>query len=299
MLFNVLSGHPDLWSLYGESQHIIDRFFPVSMVPGTSEFVGGEDVGPETAKGIERAFFEAVGNAGSSHFALSNRTAALMRTSVGRKMLSVPGLSRLRLSMVFRRVGRREKQAPVRMVEKTPENCFRIQVLDRVFDNALFVHIVRDPRSSIASIYSGWTQSTEFRRFPFPAGFALAGYEAESWCFGLLPGWESLNGASLMEVCARQWLEYNRCCLRDLPDDPDRVLRIGYEELTRDPGPALDRIAEWGDLDRDAFSEFRDGLPVVNTATKPEAEKWRSLESQIAQVENLIREEALALGYRI
>ena len=63
MIFQALSTHPDLWSLYRESQAIINAHFPTEMVPGQSALVRGEDVDDETAQAIEKEFFDDVGNA--------------------------------------------------------------------------------------------------------------------------------------------------------------------------------------------------------------------------------------------
>ena len=61
----------------------------------------------------------------------------------------------------------------------------------------------------------------------------------------------------------------------------------------------MDTIAEWSGLDRAPFEKFRDSLPVVNTFTRPQDEKWRRLEAQINSVEPLIRDEASTLGYEL
>jgi hypothetical protein len=299
MLFNVLSGHPDLWSLYRESDLIIERFFPIRMQPGCSDVVEGDAVSDECADEIAEAFVASVGNMGSSHIVFSNAMSSLLRTPVGRRLIQLPGISKLRLSMIFSRVGSQKNKKAITIVEKTPENCFRVKMLERVFPDARYIFITRDPRKSIASIYTGWTQSEEFRRFEMPSDFSINGYDGSAWCFGLIPGWEELNGSELIEVCARQWLSYNLRCRTDLPAEPDRCLRVSYEELVARPGEMLDKIADWSDLDRRPFDRFRESLPVVNTFTNPQDEKWRKLEEQIKTVESLIGDEASVLGYRI
>ena len=114
-----------------------------------------------------------------------------------------------------------------------------------------------------------------------------------------MPGWEELSGSELIEVCARQWLSANLHCRTNLPPGSDRCLRVSYEELTTNPGGVLDRIAEWSGLDRQPFDRFRDSLPVINTMTKPQDDKWRRHEAKIKTVEPLVRDEASALGYEI
>lgn len=299
MLFNTLSGHPDLWSLYRESGALIENYFPVAMEPGASDVVTARDLNDEIVASLRHRYAESVGNMGSGHLALSSKASAFLRTRAGRWMMQIPVVSEFRLGALYSRVGRQHKPDAVRIVEKTPENCFRVQLLDRVFPDALFVFITRDPRQAIASIYRGWSQSREFRRFRFPAWFRLSDYEPKWWSFGLVPGWEQLNGGTLMEVCAKQWLLYNQHCRRDLPTDPTRVLIVTYEDAVVRPASALQKVAEWADLDPSPFERFERSLPVVNTYTDPRAEKWRNLEGQIRTVEPLIRDEARALGYQI
>ena len=284
MLFQALSTHPELWSLYRESQGILNRHFPTAMVPGTSVLVTADEVDDARAAAIDQEFFDAVGNAEAS------------LTLFGRGV-PVPLIARVRLSALLARLGKDQKVPPIRMVEKTPDNCFRIQMLLRVFPDAQFVHVVRDPRGSIASIHRGWTEESRFQRFPLPPGFAIEDYAGSSWCFGLPPGWEELDGSTVMEICAHQWRLYNEYCERDLPRDDSRVLQVRYEEMASDPGPVLRQVAAFADLDPQPLERYSEKLPVVNTWTKPSSDKWRRVETQIAQVLPLVAVESERLGY--
>jgi hypothetical protein len=62
MLFQPLSSHPELWSLYRESHAILDRWFPTKLEPGCSSQVTADDVDAAAAQTLQREFFEAVGN---------------------------------------------------------------------------------------------------------------------------------------------------------------------------------------------------------------------------------------------
>lgn len=299
MLFNVLSAHPELWSLYRESASIIERHFPVAMTAGSSDLVEYPDVDDDIAAAIAQSFAEAVGNMGSGHLLLTNGVSSFLRTPFGRRLMKVPVISDLRLSMIYSRIKRHPNRQEIRIVEKTPENSFRVQLLRQVFPDALFLFITRNPRSSIASIHAGWTESTEFRRFRFPADFGLTNYDSRWWCFGLVPKWESLNGSGVMEVCARQWVLYNEYCRRDLPTEDGRTLKVSYEDMVTDGAEVLRKIAKWADLDPSPFNRFGHSLPVVNTFTSPQATKWRRFEVEINKIEPLICDEARILGYEL
>lgn len=211
--------------------------------------------------------------------------------------MRLPMVSSLRLSTLYSRMGRQQRPDIVRIVEKTPENCFRVPLLQHVFPDALFVWITRDPRQSVASIYKGWTQSAEFRRFRFPPWFQLRDFEPRWWSFGLVPGWEQLHSASLMEVCAQQWLLYNRHCRNDLTAGGSRLLTVTYEEAVARPAEVLRRLASFANLAPAPFDRFARSLPVVNTFTDPAKEKWRSLEREIDAIIPLVGDEATTLGY--
>jgi hypothetical protein len=282
MIFQALSTHPDLWSLYRESQSILGEHFPAKMVPGQSVEVTAADVDDATAAAIDREFFEQVGNAEAS------------LKFFGR---GVPLIARVRLSKLLAKLGSEQKVPPIRMVEKTPDNCFRIQMLLKVFPDARFVYVVRDPRGSIASIHKGWTEESRFQRFELPEGYTIKGYSGKSWCFGLPPGWEALDGSTVMEICAHQWRLYNEFCHRDFPTDGDRVLQVRYEEMASDPGPVLQKLARWADLDPAPLERYGEKLPVVNTWSKPSSDKWRRVEEEIEEVLPLVAAESERLGY--
>lgn len=55
MVFQALSTHPDVWSLYRESQAVIGRFFPTEMTPGSPVLVCAGDVDDVTAAAIRTA----------------------------------------------------------------------------------------------------------------------------------------------------------------------------------------------------------------------------------------------------
>jgi hypothetical protein len=282
MIFQALSTHPDLWSLYRESQAIINAHFPTEMVPGGSVMVTADDVDDATAAAMRQEFFDSVGNAEAALHAFGR---------------GVPLIARVRLSKLLTRLGGDQKVPPIRIVEKTPDNCFRIQMLERIFPDAQFIYVVRDPRGSIASIYRGWMEESRFQRFELPPDFTIKGYEGTHWCFGLPPEWESLDGCTVMEICAHQWRLYNEYCHRDLPTDPARVLQVSYEEMAVKPGPVLEEVARWANIDPKPIERYSEKLPVVNTWSKPSSDNWRKVEEKLTEVLPLVAAESERLGY--
>jgi hypothetical protein len=282
MIFQALSAHPELWSLYRESQQVIQPVYPVRMEAGHSARVTAEEIEPGKIATLQQAFFDAAGNAEGRY---------------GRLSRAIPMILRARLSGLTTKLGQAGKKAPIRFVEKTPENCLRVSLCEAVFPNAQYVFVTRDPRGSIASLHHGWTKESRFRTRPFPAGYRLADYDGDHWCFALIPAWEELNGAPVAEVCARQWVDTNEYALAELPQDSSRVMTVRYEDLVAKPGESLDAIAAWTGLDPEPLRRFSDGLPVVNTWTPPRDDKWRRAQEMLDSVEPVIAPMRERLGY--
>ncbi len=280
-LFQALATHPDLWTLYGEGDSVIS--VPLRHWTTDSWFVPGAIVDDRLAATVEQRYFDRVANVEASRFAAS---AARL----------VPLRSRDRLSAVLQVVGRRHKQPPIRILDKTPGNSFRIQPLTRIFPDIRFIFLCRDPRGAIGSMYHAWSDERRFQGMEFPAHFRLGDYEGR-WCFGVPPGWEDLNGASLMELCAFQWASYNEHCLRDLPQDPVRCLRVRYEELHHEPGRLFTRIAQWAGVDPAPLRRYRNRIPVMNTWTAPKDDKWRRVESEMGAIAESVQPVSEALGF--
>ncbi len=151
--------------------------------------------------------------------------------------------------------------------------------------------------ASIASIHRGWTEESRFQRFELPPGFTIKGYDGKDWCFGLPPEWESLDGCTVMEICAHQWRLYNEYCHLDLPTDPGRAIQVRYEDMADNPGPVLKEVARWANLDPEPIERYSEKLPVVNTWSKPSSDKWKRVEEQLTTVLPLVAAESERLGY--
>jgi hypothetical protein len=74
---------------------------------------------------------------------------------------------------------------------------------------------------------------------------------------------------------------------------------VRYEEMSSDPGPVLDQVARFADLDPAPLERYKEKLPVVNTWTKPSSDKWRRVEEEIGGVLPIVAPEAERLGYSV
>jgi hypothetical protein len=177
------------------------------------------------------------------------------------------------------RDGRAPPAGRVRMLEKTPKNALRIPFLAKVFPEARFIYLRRDPREVLASMMEAW-ESGGFRTYP-----NLPGWRGElPWSMLLTPGWRDLAGLPLNERVASQWATTTQILLDDLEQiKPERVVTAHYDALLADPAAEVARLCAAVDLDWDrALGKV---LPIAShTVSKPRAEKWRAREAEVEAV---------------
>jgi hypothetical protein len=163
----------------------------------------------------------------------------------------------------------------IRLLEKTPKNSLRVPFLARVFPDALFVYLYRDPRQVLASMLEAW-ESAGFRTYP-----QLPGWTGLSWSLLLVPGWRELIGRPLPDVVAAQWETTTRILLDDLESmEPSRWCVARYDALIADPAAEVARICAAIDFAWDRT--LSDQLPLArHTVSAPHAEKWRRREREI------------------
>ena len=176
------------------------------------------------------------------------------------------------------RDGRAPKAVPLRLLEKTPKNSLRVPLLRRVFPEARYIFLWRDPRQVLSSMIEAW-QSGRFRTYP-----RLPGWQGLPWSLLLVPGWRELDGRPLSEIVAAQWEATVRVLLDDLAVLPaGQVVAVRYDALLADPQVAMQRLCDRLGLGWD--QTLGDALPASRyTMSAPDAQKWRRHEAEIAAV---------------
>lgn len=158
---------------------------------------------------------------------------------------------------------------PLRLLEKTPKNALRVPFLARVFPEAHFVYLHRDPRQTMSSMFEAW-QSGRFRTYP-----QLPEWNGLPWSLLLVPGWRELRGRSLPEIVAAQWETTTRMLLDDLAElPPERCHVARYDALIGQPGEEITRLCEALDL---AWDRSLGGNLALSrfTLSAPAADKWQ------------------------
>jgi hypothetical protein len=146
-----------------------------------------------------------------------------------------------------------DRGAP-RWGDKSPGYLTKLDALRKLFPDARYVHIYRDGRDVMLSVRS-----------------------LERWT-----GWDT-NAARI----ARSWERALAKARAFGRRHPDRYLEVRYENLIRDPGSVVPRVAEFAGLDFDVsmleVTEARDLNPALSTWNGPNnainpdnAAKWRT-----------------------
>lgn len=203
-----------------------------------------------------------------------------------------------------RRPDAQELAAGIRLVEKSIQSCFRIPFLRRLFPDARYVFVLRDPRTSIASLMDAWLHPRMFFSYTMPVPLRIGGYSdafpwgTRWWNLSLPPGWRDWTDLPLAEVCARSWLVHNEAVLRAARDmaSSGRSVLLRYEDVQADPAAAMEAVAAATDLPFSAAWSNPE-LPVVMTQAAPNPDKWRRHETEIRSVLPIVSDLARQAGY--
>lgn len=157
----------------------------------------------------------------------------------------------------------------IRLLEKTPKNSLRVPFLAKVFPDALFVYLYRDPRQVLASMMEAW-ESGGFRSYP-----QLPGWTGLPWSMVLTPGWRDLVGKPLPDIVTAQWQSVTNILLDDLEAlPPDRWSAARYDRFVADPDQEIRRIC--ADVGFVWDRSLGHALPLADhTVSIPHGEKWR------------------------
>lgn len=173
-----------------------------------------------------------------------------------------------------------------RFLEKTPKNSLRIPFLNKVFPDALYIYLFRDPRENLSSIIEAW-RSSDFVTY---AG--LADWPGK-WSLLLPPHYQQMKGKPLEEIVAFQWQAANQFILNDLGELPaDRWTAVSYAELVADAPTVIERLCLFADIpfDESLQAHCRKALPLSRyTKTAPRTGKWRMNEAMIERVMESLR----------
>jgi hypothetical protein len=140
-----------------------------------------------------------------------------------------------------------------RFLSKQTANTQRIRLLHHMFEDALFVHLIRDGRAVANSLLRvPWWQDTDIW-----------------WMEKKVKEWED-EGGEPIELCARHWMRDVQEILGNKDLFGERYLEIHYEDLVVDVEKVIGKILDFSQLDRDNkyFDQLPKSLPNMNRKWK-------------------------------
>jgi hypothetical protein len=143
-----------------------------------------------------------------------------------------------------------------RFVDKTLVNCFRVRLLNLVFPDAKFIHIIRDGRAVAFSILNkieiaGDRFALFYTGFKDILGDKYQYERSELYNYGLA------------------WAEFVRKGREASVAAPGRYYEVSYENLVTRPHKELRKIVDFCELNW--YSEFEEKIP----ATRNMSDKWK------------------------
>jgi hypothetical protein len=314
LVFNLLSEAPELWSIGYESKEIIEYYHHPREKNWDSGVLDESDLTQESKNYIITSFRK---QAAPGYFwrRVNALREILSQSIVWRKLKrkgrtsglgsgvssAIPqkGLDLIRLYVLFHNNLIINHQ-PIRLVEKTPENCLRLPFLLKLFPDARVIYLIRDGRANIHSLMEGWRQPHHFPGYKVPEKICIPGDKRGRWAFTLIPGWRELISSPLEEVCAHQWLKCNEAVLKYQGENVKTpFLTMRYEELIASPDHVLQQVSDFLEIDYEqSFGGIKHGLPRINVVSDPDPDKWRRKSAREMQhVLPIIRPMMEQLGY--
>jgi hypothetical protein len=204
------------------------------------------------------------------------------------------------------------------IMEKTPSNVLRVPFMFKVFPDARYLYITRNPFSYISSNKLRWHQTKTWIglgrtlshapliQLPYYAGDFLRHMivgklmkERYKPIFGpRYPGIdEDVKEHGMLRVIARQWARGNQRAREDIARlGNGRVLWFRYEDLIQDPRSMLKRIYDHCGL------ACNDNIlrAAKNMVDPGRQEKWRSLNlEELRAIVSELQDEMAFYGYEI
>ena len=206
----------------------------------------------------------------------------------------------------FIRARTHEKPDAARFVEKTLDTTLRIKYVLKLFPDAMFVAVHRNPCAVVNSIIDGWKEPEgRFRAYFVPERLSIPDYpHKHRWCFTLIPGWRDLVSKPIPQIAFRQWRSYARSLGAARTIIPqERLTEIRLNDLTDSPERTIRMLAQRLDLQMPVhvMKDMLERAKVrVNSSTDGPQADWR--ERNRAAIEPLlprIAESAGNVGYSV
>lgn len=259
LLYRILGGHPDLAWFSNFSTRL--KIFPQIAILSKIYYKRQEIIGPDILKN-----FIPVPSEGYEiwdhciHVENSPNDPPLTNTDV----------NNLESDCIRKMISTHLKwQGSNRFINKNIRNTRRIEYLNSEFPDAYFIHIIRDPRASVASLLnvSWWS-------------------DLNVWCQDMISPEEWIReGKDPSILAAIIWKEENRYLLDRLDIMGDRYLQVYYEDLVSNPILTIDLILKHCNIvPNDKFNIYLKQYPIRNMNYKFQSQLSQKQQEQILRL---------------
>ncbi|WP_353571884.1 sulfotransferase [Candidatus Albibeggiatoa sp. nov. BB20] len=243
LLYETLAKFPEIWAIGQESHEIIEGI--KALHPETYNYSSNRLTAEHSTLDVEMH--------------LQQRFARQLHDSQGKLLLDYPVA---------------ERPQSLRFLEKTPKNALRVSFLKKVFPEALFIFLYRDPQENVSSMLEGW------RSRSFIAYKQLPKWPHKNWCFLLPPEWQqNLQNKPLVEIAGEQWRAANYYIWEDLKTlAPEDWYFVHYHDLVKNTEQVVHDISDFAGLTwhQEIEQSLSKGLSVSKMAlSAPSPDKWR------------------------
>ena len=152
-----------------------------------------------------------------------------------------------------------------RFINKNLQNSFRVRLLNAIFPDAKFIHIIRDGRAVAFSLLNKKADGAT-------SPILLVGFK------DILRDKYQLNRSELYNY-GLAWAEFVRKGREATAIAKDRYYEVHYEKLVREPYNELRNIIDFCELDW--YSKFEEKIP----ATQNMNEKWKQKASEKQRID--------------
>jgi hypothetical protein len=174
----------------------------------------------------------------------------------------------------------RDKASSITLLEKTPRNALNIPFLLKVFPDAKFIYLHRDPRENIASIIEAWKLGLSTGRFVTFKD--LPGWDRKAWCLVLPSKWREMKGKSLAEIACFQWMQCNQMIMNSLQQlDTRRWISTSYDTFLSNPEQTIDKLLRFSNIELAQLNTTEILQPSRTTITTPDPDKWKKYQHEI------------------
>ena len=188
MLQRILRGYPGFVSVAKESGHIWRRYTHPSVHDWRSESCDVESMTEGDVQKLQRSF---------ARYALPSSTWVKADAQDVLRYQRNPLLSALVFrpayhALALARSVVASRTLDMRLVDKSVHSRMWLPLVDLVFPDATYVHIVRNPRQTLRSMIAGWLNPSRFFTYRLPRDLRIPDYPHDRWNFVLPPGWEGM-----------------------------------------------------------------------------------------------------------